>query len=158
MPGPAPEPYQLKLLKSSRPGYDSGGRPLKVPPAFRRIAPKPPAGLGRTAAAHWRRIVPGLQRLDLLKEEDQGALAIMCETWETFVKATKDVRVNGQTQTLPTGRKLANPSVGIAHAAAREYRAYAAQFGLTPAAELALGVKDDGAADDEDNPFAGPRS
>ena len=158
MPGPAPEPYQLKLLKSSRPGYDSGGRPLKVPPAFRRIAPKPPAGLGRTAAAHWRRIVPGLQRLDLLKEDDQGALAIMCETWETFVKATKDVRVNGQTQTLPTGRTLANPSVGIAHAAAREYRAYAAQFGLTPAAETALGVKDDGAADDEDNPFAGPSS
>ncbi len=154
MPGPAPEPYQLKLLKASRPGYDSGGRPLKVPPAFRRNAPKPPAGLGRTAAAHWRRIVPGLQRLDLLKEEDQGALAIMCETWETFVEATKDVRVNGQTQTLPTGRKLANPSVGIAHAAAREYRAYAAQFGLTPAAESALGVKADGTDNDADNPFA----
>ena len=154
MPGPPAQPLPLKLLNSSRPGYDAGGRPIKAPPNFRRIAPKPPASLGRIAAAHWRRIVPGLQRLDLLKEEDQGALAILCETWETFITATKDVRDNGQTQTLESGRKLANPSVAIANAAAREYRAYCGQFGLTPSAEMALGVADDGRDNDPDNPFA----
>lgn len=96
--------------------------------------------------------MPGLARLDLLKPEDRAALAAYCEAWATFVTATRVVQREGLTIEARQGR-LPHPAVGIARAAGREVRAWAAHFGLTPSAEQAL-VRgaDDGSEDD--NPFA----
>ncbi len=143
----------LQLLTGRGNGTDSGGRPVKTPPPFRRIAPKPPSWLSREASAEWRRVVPGLQRLDLLKEEDRATLAAYCETWATFVAATRTVHREGLTIDAKQGT-LAHPAVGIARNAGRELRSFANHFGLSPSAEMALGkVGDDGGEDT--NPFAG---
>jgi P27 family predicted phage terminase small subunit len=97
--------------------------------------------------------VPGLQRLDLLKEEDRATLAAYCETWARFVEATRTVQREGLTIEAKQGM-LPHPAVGIARAAGRELRAFAGLFGLSPASEMALGrVTDDGQGDE--NPFAG---
>jgi P27 family predicted phage terminase small subunit len=158
--GRTAQPAALKLLKGRGEGVDSGGRPVHKGPAFRRIAPNPPTWLSREAAAEWRRVVPGLQRLDLLKEEDRAVLAAYCETWSVFVSATRLVTLEGvMTESVtvrPDGsesrRPMANPAVAIARNAGRELRGFAAQFGLTPSTEQALAkAADDG---DEDNPFA----
>ncbi len=152
--GRPPEPYQLKLLKSSRPGYDSGGRKLKPPPGFQRVPPKPPSWLSREAAAEWRRVVPELTRLDLLKEADRSLLVAYCETWARFVEATRVIQVEGLTHEPKQGT-LARPEVAIARNAARELRSFASIFGLGPAYEAR--VRPAGADDDQDdNPFAGP--
>lgn len=148
------QPAQLKLLTGRGHGTDSGGRKVKTPPNFRRIAPKPPTWLTREAAAEWRRIVPGLQRLDLLKEEDRGVLVGYCETWARFVEATKVIQTEGLTMTGSKGTIVARPEVAIAHNAGRELRAFAVQFGLSPSAEMALG-KVAGDGEQDDNPFAG---
>jgi len=149
---PAEQPAQLKLLKGRGNGTDTGGRKVKAPPNFKRIAPKPPTWLSREAKAEWNRVVPGLQRLDILKEEDRAALAAYCETWSTFVDATRVVKREGLTIVAKQGM-LPHPAVGIMRNSGRELRAFAAQFGLTPSAEMALGkVSDDGAEDD--NPFS----
>jgi P27 family predicted phage terminase small subunit len=145
-------PAPLQLLRGRGEGKDSGGRPVKTPPSFRRIAPKPPTWLSREAAAEWRRVVPGLQRLDLLKEEDRATLTAYCETWATFVEATKRVRAEGLTIEAKQGT-LAHPAVAIARNAGRELRAFANLYGLSPAAEMALGKVTGG--DDDDNPFGG---
>lgn len=151
--GRPPRPAKLQLLNGRNEGTDSGGRKVKTPPPFRRIAPKPPTWLSREAKAEWRRVVPGLQRLDLLKEEDRAVLAAYCETWSTFVTATREVHAAGLTIEAKQGT-LPHPAVGIARNAGRELRAFAGQFGLSPSAELALGkVSDDGA--EESNPFSG---
>ncbi|MCZ2837150.1 phage terminase small subunit P27 family [Modestobacter sp. VKM Ac-2985] len=148
-----PTPAPLQLLHGRGEGVDSGGRKVKTPPPFRRIAPKPPTWLSREAKAEWRRVVPGLQRLDLLKEEDRAVLSAYCETWSTFVEATRVVQREGLTIDAKQGT-LPHPAVGIARNAGRELRAFANQFGLSPSAELALGkVSDDGA--EESNPFSG---
>ncbi|MBP5922170.1 MULTISPECIES: phage terminase small subunit P27 family [Streptomyces] len=158
--GRTPQPVALKLLKGRADGRDSGGRPVALAPAFRRIAPKPPTWLSREAAAEWRRVVPGLQRLDLLKEEDRAMLAAYCETWSTFVQATRTVNREGITDTVTTmsasgsetTRTVQHPAVAIARSAGRELRAMAVQFGLTPSSEQALARgADDG---EDDNPFA----
>lgn len=151
--GRPPTPPQLQLLNGVREGRDSGGRRVKTPPAFRRIPPKPPTWLSREAKAEWRRVVPGLQRLDLLKEEDRAMLAAYCETWSTFVTATRLVQMEGLTKTLPNGRKLQHPAVAIARTAGRELRAYAGLFGLSPASEQTLATT--GSETTDDNPFAG---
>jgi P27 family predicted phage terminase small subunit len=149
----AQKPAALQLLTGRGHGTDSGGRKVKAPPAFRRVAPNPPTWLSREAAAEWRRVVPGLVRLDLLKEEDRAVLAAYCETWATFVSATRTVHREGLTIEAKQGW-LAHPAVGIARNAGRELRAFAGQFGLSPTAEMALGKAADDGSEDE-NPFAG---
>lgn len=158
--GRTAQPAQLKLIKGRADGRDSGGREVKSGPAFRRIAPKPPTWLSREAAAEWKRVTPGLQRLDLLKEEDRALLAAYCETWAQFVTATRMVTAEGITTEVvsisasgsETTRTVAHPAVAIASRAGRELRGFAAQFGLSPSSEQALARgADDG--DEDDNPF-----
>lgn len=160
--GRTAQPAALQLLKGRGNGTDSGGRKVKTTPEFRRISPKPPTWLSREAAAEWRRVVPGLERLDLLKEEDRATLAAYCETWSTYVVATRDVTRRGLTvfkvTTTRSGdvieQEMPNPSVIIARAAGKELRAWATHYGLTPSSETALSKGgDDGT--EGDNPFAG---
>ncbi|MEV7867472.1 phage terminase small subunit P27 family [Streptomyces sp. NPDC088124] len=154
------QPPALKLLSGRAAGRDSGGRPVNPGPGFRRLPPKAPTWLSKEAAAEWRRVVPGLQRLDLLKPEDRAMLAAYCETWSVYVTATREVTRDGITSlvvsTRPDGstteRIVPNPAVAIARNAGRELRGFAAQFGLTPSTEQALARgADDG--DEDDNPF-----
>ena len=163
--GRTAQPATLQLLKGRGNGTDSGGRKVKATPAFRRIAPKPPTWLSREAAAEWRRVVPGLQRLDLLKEEDRATLAAYCETWATYVAATRDVTRHGLTidkittatkddETRVTVTTMTNPSVIVARNAGKELRAWATHYGLTPSSESALAKGGDDGEEDA-NPFSG---
>lgn len=147
----AAAPAALKLLTGRSPGRDSGGREVNPGPAFVRVPPEAPEWLTPEARAEWDRVLPGLSRLDLLKPEDRAALAAYCEAWATFRKATEIVEREGLTIEAKQG-KLTHPAVGIARAAGREVRAWAAHFGLTPSTEQALarGADDGG----DDNPFA----
>lgn len=154
------QPAKILQLKGRGNGTDSGGRPVKTPPAFRRIAPNPPSWISREAKAEWKRVAPGLQRLDLLKEEDRATLAAYCETWSTYVVATRDVTRRGLTVLMTittrdgtvTEKEMANPSVAIARNAGKELRAWATHYGLTPSAEMALGKAADSGEEDA-NPF-----
>lgn len=158
------QPAQVLQMKGRRPGVDSGGRKIPEVPKFRRAAPEPPEWLSPEARAEWDRVVPGLQLLDILKEEDRANLAAYCETWATFVLAVRNVQDNGETieHTVishgPNGRtertsEIVNPFIAVARAAGKELRGFAAQFGLTPSSETALGKAGGGDDGGEDNPF-----
>ncbi|WP_224275809.1 phage terminase small subunit P27 family [Streptomyces sp. LS1784] len=150
--GRTAQPAALRLLKGRGDGKDSAGRPVNQGPAFVRVPPNPPTWLTREAAAEWKRVVPGLARLGLLKPEDRAALASYCEAWSVFVEATQVLKVEGLTIEAKQGL-LPHPAVGIQRAAGRELRSWAAHFGLTPSTEQALARGADDAAD-EDNPFS----
>jgi P27 family predicted phage terminase small subunit len=150
--GRTAQPAALRLIKGRAPGKDSAGRPVNSGPAFKRLPPEAPEWLSEEARAEWDRVLPGLTRLDLLKPEDRAALAAYCEAWATFRQASELVQREGLTFEAKQGT-LPHPAVGIARAAGRELRAWAAHFGLTPSTEgaLARGSDDD---PEEDNPFA----
>lgn len=139
MPGPKPRAPRLRVIGGRSPGRDSGGRRVPKPPAFVRHAPSAPTWLSAEAKAEWRRVVPQLDRLKLLKLEDRAALAIYCETWSTFVRATRLVAKEGLTTNAKQG-VLSHPAGGIARAASRELRAWCAEFGFSPSAEGRLAV------------------
>jgi P27 family predicted phage terminase small subunit len=158
------QPAKVLQMKGRRPGVDSGGRKIPDVPEFRRGAPDAPAWLSDEARAEWDRVVPGLQLLDILKPEDRANLAAYCETWATFVMATRRVQDEGETVEHttyshgPNGRttrtnEIVNPFIAVARAAGKELRGFAAQFGLTPSSETALGKAGGGDGGDEDNPF-----
>ncbi|MFJ2702987.1 phage terminase small subunit P27 family [Streptomyces sp. NPDC087428] len=145
------EPAKLRLLKGRSDGKDAAGRTVNPGPAFKRIPPAAPEWLSEEAAAEWDRVLPGLSRLELLKPEDRAALAAYCEAWAMFREATETVQRDGLTIEAKQGT-LAHPAVGIARAAGRELRAWAAHFGLTPSTEQALARGSENEPD-PDNPF-----
>ncbi len=154
MPGPSAAPAALRLLNGRHAGVDSGGRPVKASPAFKRVPPSPPTWLSREAAAEWRRVSPGLARLDLVKEEDRAAFAAYCETWSEFAQACQELKAHGSLTIVVAQGEIPHPAVAIRRSASQQLRTWAREFGLTPAAENALATKGggDGA---EGNPFGG---
>lgn len=154
MPSPKPRPAHLRIIEGRGEGRDSGGRKIKKTPGFVRLPPNAPSWLPREAAAEWRRIVPELQRLQLLKPIDRAALTAYCLAWDRLTEAQKIVKEKGQVYYDPFGNPKRHPALVTVEAASKELRAWAAEFGLTPSAEqrVATPEADDG---EEDNPFAG---
>lgn len=155
MASPKPRPAALKLIEGRGNGRDSGGRPIKQTPGFVRMAPEPPDFLPEEARAEWDRIVPELQRLELLKPLDRAALTSYCLIWQRLVDAQRDIAAGNLTTHGSQGQLVEHPSVKVFMAASKELRSWASEFGLTPVAESRLNV---GKADDAgaDNPFGSP--
>lgn len=158
------QPAKILEMKGRRPGQDSGGRPIVQPPKFQRDAPSMPEWMSPEARAEWHRVTPGLTSLDILKPEDRAMLVAYCETWSTYKMALGRVADDGETvehtvySTGPNGRTtrtatIVNPFIAVARAAGKELRGFAAQFGLSPSSETALGKAADDGAGGEDNPF-----
>jgi P27 family predicted phage terminase small subunit len=117
------------------------------------VVPDPPEWLSAEAVAEWHRVVPEMQRLELLKQPDRAALAAYCEAWARFVHAQMQIKIDGLTVIGSQGQPVVAPAVRIAESASRELRAWCGEFGFTPSAEGNLSVG--GGGDDEDDPFAG---
>ena len=138
--GRAARPAKLKLANGRTGDTDSGGRKVNAGPAFQRFAPDPPAWLSSEAAKEWRRIVPELTRVKLIKPIDSAGLAAYCEAWSRFVDASITYDEGGKVQ------------LGRVQSCSTELRQWAREFGLTPSAEGSVRAPD---LPDEDDPFAG---
>ena len=52
-----------------------------------REAPTPPDDwFNEEARAEWHRVVPGLERLDILTSEDRTMLVVRCTTWSRYAE------------------------------------------------------------------------
>lgn len=149
--GRKPEPANLKLLKGRHAGADSGGRKVKQPPGFKRLPPKKPVEMSPAAGDLWDEIVEELQRLQLTKPLDGPALEMACETYSRWYTARQMRLELGLFHENSQGRVTA-PWVGVEERAAKEFRAFCSEFGLTPSAEARLNPADGGDADE--SPFA----
>lgn len=152
--GPAAAPAGLKLVNGRSEGKDSGGRTVPLAPKFNRGAPDAPDSLSDEARAEWDRIVPGLDKLDLLKPEDYAALVEHCETWSTYVAAVAMVRQDGIVLVNPdNGRIYKNPALAAAEAAGAQLRASCREFGLTPSSEQNLAKAPSGDGNETNDPY-----
>ena len=131
---PAKKPAALKLLNGRGPGKDSAGRELNMGPTFVRDAPDPPDWLGGEARGEWERVVPELNRLNLLSRVTRSSLVSYCQTWEAFVEAVFTIRREGYYIDAKQGM-LRHPAVTLQLAASAELRRWAIEYGLTPASE-----------------------
>lgn len=154
MASPKPRPPNLKIIEGRGNGKDSGGRPVKQPPGFRRLPPEAPEWLPAEARAEWERVVPELQRLQLLKPVDRAALTAYCLTWDRLVRAQRELEADGGSVLGENSQgRVRHPAVAVVEAASKELRSWAAEFGLSPSSEAKLTSPE--AGDGDDNPFAG---
>lgn len=144
-------PVSLKLLEGRAPGRDSGGRPVPQVPAFKRLPPARPDDLTDDAAEFWDEVVEELGRLEVLKPVDGPGLRAAAECYARLRAAIRQRQEHGITAETSQGVGVA-PWVRVEESASRELRAWCAEFGLTPAAEIRLGAP--AKPEEPDNPFA----
>ena len=179
--GPKAKHPTLHLLENTgrKPGHDAAGRKIEEPPPFSRKLPEKPGVLSPDAEWMWDRIIEHMGEYDVLKPLDGPALEVICETFARWREAVR-IRQNGIQYAVPTKERdqdgrpvmedesrppgllstnsqglVAGPWIGVEERAARDFRAWCAEFGLTPAAEKNLvgGDAGAGAGDDGGNPF-----
>lgn len=150
---PKAQPAKLRVINGRGNETDSGGRKVTPPPAFRRLPPEAPDWLPDEARAEWERVIPELQRLQLTKPLDRAALTAYCLTWDRLVTAQREVTSCGSVLGQNSQGIVRHPAVAVVEAASKELRAWAAEFGLTPAAESKISKPE--ADDGDSNPFGG---
>lgn len=161
--GPAPAPTALKLLKGQGKNTDSAGRPIPMVPEMVRKAPSPPDEVSGDPLAldAWNRVVPHLEKADVLREVDFAALSGYCTAYAHYRRIESalqaEAKVAGVEAYLkPTrdGTPTLNPLWRARDQANNQLKGWARELGLTPSSEHVLGkLPDDTLPDAEDNPF-----
>src|SRR5882672_4123384 len=107
--GPAPKPTALKRAEGN-----PGKRPLNhSEPQPRPTAPRCPDHLDERAKKEWKRLVPILRRMKVLTEADWMALANLCQTWSTLVKAQEKLTEMGILYKSPSGYVMQSPLLAV---------------------------------------------
>jgi P27 family predicted phage terminase small subunit len=111
-------------------------------PAANKV--KYPEWLDDKAKQEWRRIISELKKLELVTNIDVAALAICCDAYSKYVKATSDINKVGLlvSYTNKGGNKnvSSNPLINIATKYSEIYKKYCNEFGLTPNSRIKLTV------------------
>ena len=106
-----------------------------------------PRWLNKSAREEWLRVMPELHRLGLLTVVDETALACYCQAYSRLRKAEAVIAKHGMTFKTRNGFVQKRPEVTIAREAMQLMKAFAAEFGLTPAARTRLQVSVDSTSD-----------
>jgi P27 family predicted phage terminase small subunit len=128
--GPIPKPSVIKRAEGN-----PGKRPLnRYEPQPRLTAPKCPEHLDERAKQEWKRMVPILRRMKVLTEADSMALANLCQTWSTLVKAQEKLTEMGVLYKSPSGYVMQSPLLAVVNQCVDTITKLSREFGLTPAA------------------------
>jgi P27 family predicted phage terminase small subunit len=134
-PGPRPQPTELRLLHGAHPGRLNTDTP--VPSASEPVLPE---WVDDTTREIWEHTVAELRIMGVLSSADSAALLVYSEAVAKFIEAAKLVDQLGGI--LVRGRRgeapVKNPALQVMRDQGQLVRAYAAEFGLTPAAGLTV--------------------
>jgi P27 family predicted phage terminase small subunit len=132
--GPVPQPTALRLLRGN-----PGKRAINhLEPQPERKAPRCPEHLDAVARKEWKRLSKMLLRLGVLTEVDGMALANLCQTWSTLIKAQTKLTESGMLFRTPSGYVQQSPLIGIVNNCSAIVHKLAQEFGLTPTARNRL--------------------
>jgi P27 family predicted phage terminase small subunit len=155
MRGRKPKPTALKQAEGN-----PGKRKLNAhEPGFAAQVPSCPRHLGPDARKEWRRMARVLTRTNkqLLTEAGRTALAIYCEEYQTWKRATELISKFDKVLTLPNGTKIElsgdvivtqhgnviqNPYRSIANRSAEIMLKVMGEFGMTPSSASRIDLGD----------------
>ena len=131
--GPNRTPTDVLRLRGSRKAQRRMNEPR--PPVK---IPKPPSWLEKDAKSCWKKILPRLKEMRVLRQIDENALARYCTTWVRWRRACAFLEKRGETYMLKDDkgnpkRVMPFPEVAIANKLGTELLRLEQQFGMTPA-------------------------
>jgi P27 family predicted phage terminase small subunit len=132
-PGPAPKPTKLKEM-AGNPGH----RPLNDAEPEYSDECYLPDWLPDGARAEWERVAPHLRELGLLTVVDRAAFAGYCIAVDQLERATDALQPTEdnprpEIQKAPSGYEVPSGAELMRRQSLKEIRAFAAEFGFTPA-------------------------
>jgi len=140
------KPTNLKILQGTyRPDRANPNEPQ---PEI--CIPEAPEFLSDRALQEWQRIAPILEKLGLLSQVDKMALAAYCAAVARLWQAEEQLKIEGLTVTNERGRRIKNPLVDVANAAAKQISLFASQFGMSPSTRSSVKAK----LPEKENPLA----
>lgn len=77
---------------------------------------------------------------DTLHDVDQYALEAICGHYDSMIRAQKDLSERGPIVDGRDGERVKNPSAQIARDSSASFKAWTAEFGLTPKARKTLAM------------------
>ena len=92
-----------------------------------------PAWLGADAKKEWKRVAGYLEGQGLLTAVDQAMLAGYCDAYGTVAQMRRVIRKYGHTIVTEKGFEAKRPEVGILQMALVHMKAFAVEFGFSPA-------------------------
>lgn len=141
--GRKPKPTHLKVLSGN-----PGRRPLsESEPKPQPVAPPCPRWLPKDAKAKWKELAPELERLGLLTAVDGPAFAMTLLHYAIAVEAAKRINAEGITAVDERGLPRKHPLHQVLRDHSTSFRAYLAEFGLSPSSRVRLalpGQEDEG--------------
>jgi P27 family predicted phage terminase small subunit len=126
--------------------------PTDGPPSTAAEIPDPPEHLDEVAAAEFVRTAAELATVGLVEQVDRAALAAYCQAWSRWVAAEIAVGEMGLVVKSPTGFPIANPYLSIANKALSQIKAFAVEFGFTPAARVRVAQMMDAPDEPQEEP------
>lgn len=137
----------LKLVPQDPETGTEASNPLAGSPAG---VPIKPEGMSADASAMWDLTVSQMATTGLLRPLTGPSLEVACETYAQWREAVRMRRERGLTAVGSQGVGV-GPWVRIEQQAGKEFRAWCAEYGITPAAERRLAVE---SSVDASNPYA----
>ena len=136
--GPAPEPSAITRAK----GNPAKKKLNREEPQPQLKAPRRPTNLSKEAKREWTRIVPKLLEVGLLTELDSAVLAMYCDAYGTWVKASK--KVNEEGEVVQVGKysyPQQNPWLTVKNKAIEQMNKSLSELGLSPSARTRIRTK-----------------
>jgi P27 family predicted phage terminase small subunit len=131
-----PTPTALKILRGN-----PGKRPInQFEPKPEDFKAEPPEHLDSEAIKEWGRLVPILQRMRILTEADEIALANLCVSYSTLIQAQKQLAKAGLLYKTHTGHVQVSPLLTIVHQSMIRVGKLLNEFGLTPSSRTRIQV------------------
>ncbi len=131
--GPIPKPTALKILEGN-----PGKRPLNRHEPNPGGVPQCPKHLDAQARREWRRLLPILLKMRVLTEADYIALANLCQTYSTMVKAQEQLQKAGLLYKSQSGYIQQSPLLSIVNSCVETITKLCREFGLTPSSRSRL--------------------
>jgi P27 family predicted phage terminase small subunit len=144
-----PKPTALKRLEGN-----PGKRPLNdSEPSYAVEAPEKPVivMLYPEASAEWDRVVPELVASGVMTRVDLAALTCYCLAWAHVAQAEVEIHAHGilvpvmvedaDGAYIDSGNRKKNAAVTVLNESMRNVRAFASEYGITPASRTKVKVE-----------------
>lgn len=135
--GRKPKPTEQKKLEGN-----PGKRTLNNKEPQPDVAiPECPPHLEGEARKEYQRITAELIKLKIISEVDRAALVAYCQAWGDYVRATKEIKKEGEVLYSDKGNAYINPWKNIQTSAMDRMLRFSAEFGMTPSSRSRIKVE-----------------
>ena len=110
-----------------------------------------PKDIEKEATDYMKDVLTDLQNKGILEDTDSAALTMLARNYSVFIKASKQLEVDGLTVESDRGNLQAHPLIKVVNDAQNKAMKVMLEFGLTAKARTKLPQKE---KDEDDSPFA----